>query len=106
MLCCLRDNEVFVSAAAAWEIAIKNAQRRIALPTDPATYFPARVKTLGFKSLAITVDHALAVHKLPPLHRDPFDRIMIAQAQMEGLTLVTNDSAVRKYRVKTLSSKS
>jgi PIN domain nuclease of toxin-antitoxin system len=98
------SNDVLVSAAVAWEITIKHALGKLSLPLDPIAYFPARLSALGFQALAITADHALAVGKLPPYHNDPFDRIMIAQAQMEGLTFVTKDPIAATYRLKTLAA--
>lgn len=92
-------NEVFVSAAAAWEITIKVALRKLAVPGDPALWFPARVRSLAFQECDITAAHALAVGALPNIHSDPFDRIMIAQAQIEGLTFVTRDADSQKYPV-------
>jgi PIN domain nuclease of toxin-antitoxin system len=71
------------------EISVKVALGKLTAPADPAVWFPARVRSLGFRSLDISAAHALAVGGLPDVHRDPFDRIMIAQAQIEGLTLVT-----------------
>lgn len=97
-----RDNEIFVSAAVGWEIAIKHGLGKLSLPNDPASYVPARIAALGFQALPITLQHALATAKLPPFHNDPFDRVMIAQAQLEGLTFVTADPIVAKYRLKTL----
>lgn len=99
-------NDVFVSAAVAWEIAVKHALGKLSLPLNPETYVPARLVLLGFTALSISIDHALAAGRLPQHHRDPFDRIMIAQAQIEGLTLVTHDPVVSRYRVKTLASSS
>jgi PIN domain nuclease of toxin-antitoxin system len=96
------SREVFVSAAVAWEIAIKYGLGKLELPHAPATYVPARIASLGFKPLAISVEHAVAVASLPAYHNDPFDRILVAQAQVEGLILITNDAAVRRYPVETL----
>ena len=92
-------NEVFVSAAAAWEIMIKSALGKLVVPGEAATWFPARVRSLGFQSLAILPEHALAVAALPDVHRDPFDRIHIAQALLEGMQLVTRDPMISKYPV-------
>jgi PIN domain nuclease of toxin-antitoxin system len=96
--------EVFVSAAAAWEIVIKHSLGKLVLPLDPSTYVPARIASLGFRSLPITLEHSLAVGKLPNHHNDPFDRIMIAQAQIEGLTFVTIDATASQYPVRVLSA--
>lgn len=99
-----RDNEIFVSAAAAWEIAIKVALGKLTVPSDPAVWFPARVHSLGFQQLDISATHALAVMSLPNIHNDPFDRMMIAQAQIEGLTFVTRDSNNVRYSVNLLTA--
>jgi PIN domain nuclease of toxin-antitoxin system len=98
------DTEVYVSSAVAWEIAIKHAKGNLPLPLAPLIYVPARMKALGFIDLPITQEHALAVSSLPAIHADPFDRIMIAQAQIEGLALVTRDARVLAYSVKTMKA--
>ena len=68
-------NDVYVSAAVAWEIAIKSVVGKLTVPGDPATWFPARVRSLRFEGLPISPERALAVGALPDHHRDPFDRI-------------------------------
>jgi PIN domain nuclease of toxin-antitoxin system len=93
------ENEVFISAAVAWEIVTKAALGKLTVPGDPAVWFPARVRSLAFSHCNITAAHALAVSALPPIHKDPFDRIMIAQAQVEGLTFVTRDPDNQRYPV-------
>lgn len=95
-------NEVFVSAAVAWEIGIKSALGKITLPGDAASWFPARVRALRFQTLPITAEHGIAVASLPGAHRDPFDRILIAQAQLEGMVLVSRDPVMREYAVNVL----
>jgi PIN domain nuclease of toxin-antitoxin system len=97
-------NDVLISAAVAWEIRIKVALGKLTVPADPAVWFPARVRSLGFQALDISSEHALAVGGLPDLHRDPFDRIMIAQAQNEGLTFVTRDPENQKYPINVLEA--
>jgi PIN domain nuclease of toxin-antitoxin system len=92
-------NDIFVSAAVAWEIAIKVTLRKLTVPAEPAVWFPARVRTLGFQTLEITAAHALAVAALHGVHQDPFDRIMIAQSQIEALTFVTRDPDAKKYPI-------
>jgi PIN domain nuclease of toxin-antitoxin system len=91
----IRDgaNEVFVSAASVWEMALKQGLGRLQGP-EPAS---AAVTRLGFEPLPIAHAHAEAIASLPPLHRDPFDRMLVAQARTEGLTLVTLDPLVRAY---------
>jgi len=92
-------NEVYVSSAVAWEIAIKYSVGKISLPAPPQSWVPARISALGFKPLPITPEHALATLSLPKRHNDPFDRMLVAQAQLEGLTLVTHDRRILAYAV-------
>lgn len=85
----------FVSAASAWEVAIKIALGRLRIPGS----FAQGVDDSGFRRLPITFEHAEAAASLPSHHGDPFDRMLIAQAQLEGLTLVTHDRAFADYDV-------
>ncbi len=94
-----RGSELFLSAASSWEIAIKYALGRLPLPEPPDEYVPGRLASSGVTALAIEHGHALRVARLPPHHRDPFDRLLVAQAQLEGLTIVTRDSEIAKYQV-------
>ena len=93
------ETERYLSAASAWEISIKYAVGKLPLPEPPAIYVPQRMRLSGFEGLAIMHTHALAVAALPPLHRDPFDRVLVAQARVEGLTLVTADATLEAYDV-------
>lgn len=86
--------EVYISAASIWEVSIKAALGK--LNAEPRS-LAAALEPAGFKSLAITADHAAHVLELPDLHRDPFDRLLIAQAQRESMLLLTNDSALAAY---------
>lgn len=88
-------DDVFVSAAAAWEVAIKGALGKITTTRSVAM----AVSESGFQELPIGFAHAEQVRQLPAHHRDPFDRIMIAQAQVEGLLIVTGDAAFDAYDV-------
>jgi len=97
-------NEVYVSAAVAWEIAIKYPSGKLTLPMGPSSYVPSRLIALGFQQLPITQEHALAVESLPNIHNDPFDRIMIAQAQYESMILVTRDHDSLAYPVRTIKA--
>lgn len=92
-------NEVLVSAASAWEVAIKRAAGKLESPDDLAD----AIKAAAFRPLAITVEHALAAGALPPHHSDPFDRMLVAQAVIEGLTIVTRDARLARYGVATLA---
>jgi PIN domain nuclease of toxin-antitoxin system len=89
----------YLSAASAWEIAIKYSLGRLELPGPPAEIVPADLAEQGVQSLPIANRHALAVADLPFHHGDPFDRLLIAQAQTEGLTILTSDKQFRRYDV-------
>ncbi len=91
-------NLVLVSAASAWEIAIKRGLGKLIAPHD----FVEAILGCGLQPLPISVTHALATENLPPHHRDPFDRMLIAQAFIEGATLVTRDPAILRYAVPTI----
>ena len=93
------DRVVAVSAASVWEISIK---RRLGKLEAPAQVVEA-IAASRFEPLAITLDHADAAGALPQHHRDPFDRMLVAQARVEGLTLVTRDPAIGAYDVDTLA---
>lgn len=88
--------EVFVSAASAWEIAIKTALGRL----RPTRTVEEAVRENGFAELPITFRHAALVTSLPPHHQDPFDRLLVAQAEVEKLTLVTRDHAFEPYGIR------
>lgn len=88
-------NLVFVSAAAAWEIVIKSMLGKLDIPSN----LEAALAANRFEQLPITIPHSLAVANLPHIHNDPFDRLLIAQAKVEGLTLVTGDEQIKKYDV-------
>jgi len=94
-----KSNDVYVSAATAWEIVIKHALGKLSLPIAPADYVPQRMAAFGHISLAIEQRHTLRVAELPPHHKDPFDRILIAQAQLEGVHFITADRALAAYDV-------
>lgn len=87
--------EVVVSVASFWEIAIKSGLGKLEAPDD----LPARIADLGFDLLPVTGEHAWAVRELPHHHRDPFDRLLIAQAQIERLPILTADPAFAAYDV-------
>lgn len=93
------DHLVVVSAASIWEIAIKRQLGTLDAPDDA----PDAVATSGFDALDITLAHAQAAGALPMHHRDPFDRMLVAQARLEGLVVVTRDPVLADYDVETLS---
>jgi PIN domain nuclease of toxin-antitoxin system len=91
------DNELFLSAASAWEIAIKHGLGKLQLPDPPDRYVPSRLTILRTTPLAISHEHALRVSALPAHHRDPFDRLLIAQSQIEDVPIMTADEVFLKY---------
>ncbi len=97
-----KDSVLLVSAASAWEIAIKYEVGRLNLPEPPEDYVPSRIKAINAIALPVELRHALAVSTLPPIHRDPFDRILICQAQANNAILVTADEKVNQYSISTL----
>jgi PIN domain nuclease of toxin-antitoxin system len=97
-----RTTTLLLSAASSWEIAIKYGIGRLPLPEPPERYVPTRMRAIGAEALPIEHAHALAVAALPTLHRDPFDRLLIAQAGAAGATILTADPAVAQYPAETL----
>lgn len=95
-------NELYLSAASSWEIAIKTALGKLQLPEPAASYIPKRMATQGIRPLAITHTHALSVSDLPLHHSDPFDRLLIAQARTEDMVILTGDHAFEPYEVEIL----
>lgn len=96
------QTRLWLSAASSWEIAIKWALGRLALPEPPATYVPSRMRRTHVLGLAVAHSHALQVAALPSEHRDPFDRLLIAQAQVEDVPIVTVDPTFDRYDVATV----
>ena len=94
--------QLLVSAATAWELAIKVGIGRLQLPEPLETYVPSRIEAIGARSIPVEHAHALAVAALPPLHRDPFDRMLLAQAVALGVPLITADAVVDSYPVDTI----
>ncbi|MCF3623716.1 type II toxin-antitoxin system VapC family toxin [Planktothrix agardhii 1801] len=93
------DNEVYLSAVSIWEAIVKHQLGKLPLPEPPETYLPKQRDLHQIASLALDESSVIQLAKLPPLHRDPFDRMLICQALQNGLTIVTVDSAVRAYPV-------
>lgn len=90
-------NELMLSAVSSWELAIKSAAGRLPLPLPVERYIPERMASTGVIGLAIEHAHSVRVARLPLHHSDPFDRMLIAQAQVEGLAIVTADQAFEAY---------
>ncbi len=95
-------NDLLWSAAGTWELAILVALGRVSFDEPLATFLPGALQRLGVRSLPIEDAHAIRVAHLPPIHRDPFDRMLVAQALVEDLTLVTKDPQIRRYGARTL----
>lgn len=97
----IRDasNQILFSAASAWEIAIKARLGCLDFRTEPAELIPRQITANSFVPLPIDARHALQVLQLPPLHRDPFDRILVAQARIEGTPILTVDPLIAQYEV-------
>ena len=96
------ENEVYLSVVSVWEIARKYAQGGLSLPSHPSTLIPAVRRDSGIASLSLTETDALAAEKLQMFHKDPFDRMLIAQALMGGLAIVTPDRAFEPYPVRVI----
>jgi PIN domain nuclease of toxin-antitoxin system len=91
-----RSNELFFSAASIWEVGIKSAMGKASFRFDPAVLRRALLDA-DYQELAMTGQHGIAAAALPPIHNDPFDRMLIGQALTEGFVLVTKDQAIAKY---------
>jgi PIN domain nuclease of toxin-antitoxin system len=96
------SHDVFLSAVTSWEVAIKSGAGKLNLPEAPGTYVPRRMADQGLRPLPVSHQHALAVFGLPDHHRDPFDRLLIAQANLEDMILITADRMFEKYPVQLL----
>lgn len=97
-----RNNEVYLSAASSWEIAIKVRIQKLVLAQTVEAYIDAQIAQSSFKPLTVELRHTYRVATLPRHHNDPFDLLIIAQAQEEGLTILTSDGNIPKYAVQVL----
>jgi PIN domain nuclease of toxin-antitoxin system len=100
-----RGNTLFLSIASAWEIVIKDARGRLELPMDAPTYLRSRLARSGAELLNLSLDHLFALDSLPDRHRDPFDRVLAAQAKVEGMSLISADPRVLAYPVLTIDAR-
>lgn len=96
------ETDGLVSVVSAYEIAIKAARGALELPAEPSRYVPDRLARHGFVALSIEMRHVLRAGALPPIHRDPFDRLLVAQAQLEGIPIITADTAIGQYDVEVI----
>lgn len=97
-----RSNLVAVSVATTWELTMKALAGRLRLPEPPATYFDGLLRDFGYELLPVHQRHVAALPELPAIHADPFDRMLVAQALVEDLDLVTGDERIRRYPVRTI----
>lgn len=96
------ENEVFLSSASAWEIATKHSAGRLPLPKPPGSYIPEQRKAHRIAPLPLDEESALHAARLPRLHNDPFDRMLVSQAIIHGLTLLTPDEQISDYPVRVM----
>lgn len=95
-------NEVYLSSVSAWEIAVKYALGRLPLPEPPERFVPFQRRQHGIEPLLLDEEAALHLARLPPLHKDPFDRMLVCQAIIHGLAILTPDELVYQYPVRTV----
>lgn len=98
-------NELYLSSASCWEMMIKAKIGRLMFPESPEKFIPDQMKLNKLAGLPVQIAHALHVYTLPEHHKDPFDRMLIAQAQVERMPIITNDSLLAAYDVKILWDK-
>jgi len=98
------DNEVYLNFVSAWEIALKHALGRLPLPEPPGQFVPAERRRHGVEALALDEESALHLARLPGLHRDPFDRMLVCQALVQGLVILTPDPLTTQYPVRAMWS--
>ncbi|SRR5713226_10552690 len=96
------DNEVFLSVVSCWEISVKHAKGRLSLAESPATLVRRHREKYGTETLALEEEAALYISRLPRLHSDPFDRMLICQSIVHGLAILTPDELITQYAVRTL----
>ena len=96
------SNDLVFSAASAYEIAVKAARGHLELPADAATWLATRLPAFGMSPLAISVEHVAAAAALPPIHANTWDRVLVAQARMEDIPILTADSIISRYEVTTI----
>lgn len=96
------DNQLFLSVASIWEIVIKVQTKKLKLLHPPQEFFGSQIESLGLQRLNIQESHVLAIQDLPMLHKDPFDRLLIAQSKVENLPILTPDAMIAKYPIKVI----
>jgi PIN domain nuclease of toxin-antitoxin system len=94
-----RNNEVYFSAASAWEMSIKIKLGRLSIEDDLEPFIVKQLAENSFHALSVTIFHSIYTSKLPDIHKDPFDRMIIAQSQIEDMHLISKDKNIKKYKV-------
>lgn len=97
-----RKNQLLLSAASVWEISIKYSIGKISLSTDLDNFISESLRSYNLTPLPISIPHSIEVSRLPEIHRDPFDRMLIAQSRIENAGIITTDKDITKYDVKTI----
>ncbi len=95
------ENEVFLSSVSTWEIAVKHSLGKLPLPEPPTEFVPSMRTAHGIETLSLDEESTLYTSRLPPYHKDPFDRMLVCQAIAQDLVILTPDDAIRQYPVKT-----
>jgi len=93
------NNEVYFSAASAWEMSIKVSLGRLTIKEDLEPFIIKQLAENNFSTLSITIFHSIYTSKLPEIHKDPFDRMIVAQSKVENLSLISKDKNIKKYKV-------
>jgi PIN domain nuclease of toxin-antitoxin system len=101
-MCLDSENELYLSVISAWEITLKHMAGRLPLPEPAAQYVPSRRKANGINNLELSEETVLQLPKLPPLHGDPFDRMLVCQAIVHGLAILTPDEWITRYPVRVM----
>jgi len=91
------ENEAYLSSVSTWEITIKHSLRRLSLPELPQRFIPVQREKHGIETLSLDEESTLQLLRLPPLHTDPFDRMLVCQAIVHGLTILTPDTLISQY---------
>jgi PIN domain nuclease of toxin-antitoxin system len=96
-----KNSELFLSAASIWEMMIKSKLNKLQLPDNQQEFIREQLTLNSLRVLNITMEHSFEVYGLPEIHKDPFDRMLIAQARVEGFTIITSDAFIEQYNVDT-----
>ncbi|NIM12109.1 MAG: PIN domain-containing protein [Candidatus Aminicenantes bacterium] len=96
-----KKNTLFLSAASIWEMMVKSKLRKLDLPDNPKGFIKEHLNINAVDILNITMEHSFEIYNLPEIHKDPFDRMLVAQAKVDKLTILTSDPYIKQYPIKT-----